>query len=156
MSSRLFLSVREELGLAYDVSSGLVDYADAGALEISAGVDPGRSAGRARGDPRRAGAACATSWSPTPSSTKAKRYLSGGLELRMDDTRHVASWIGGQEALHDRVLTLDEALAAVDAVDAPAIQRLAGQLFRDDALRLAAVAPARHLRGLEPRLRLPA
>ena len=40
MSSRLFLSVREELGLAYDVSSGLVDYADAGALEVSAGVDP--------------------------------------------------------------------------------------------------------------------
>ena len=67
----------------------------------------------------------------------------------MDDTRHVASWIGGQEALHDRVLTLDEALAAVEAVDAPAIQRLAGQLFRDDVLRLAAVAPARYLRGLE-------
>ncbi len=42
MSSRLFLSVREELGLAYDVSSGLVDYADAGAFEISAGVDPDR------------------------------------------------------------------------------------------------------------------
>ena len=42
MSSRLFLSVREELGLAYDVSSGLVDYADAGALEVSAGVDPER------------------------------------------------------------------------------------------------------------------
>src|SRR5262245_56444082 len=40
MSSRLFLSVREELGLAYDVSSGLVDYADAGAVEVSAGVDP--------------------------------------------------------------------------------------------------------------------
>ena len=54
MSSRLFLSVREELGLAYDVSSGLVDYADAGALEVSAGVDPGGSAGRARRDPRRA------------------------------------------------------------------------------------------------------
>ena len=32
----------------------------------------------------------------------------------MDETRHVASWIGGQEALHDRVLTLDEALEAVD------------------------------------------
>ena len=40
MSSRLFLRVREERGLAYDVSSGLVDYADAGALEVSAGVDP--------------------------------------------------------------------------------------------------------------------
>ena len=74
----------------------------------------------------------------------------------MDDTRHVASWIGGQEALHDRVLTLDEALAAVEAVDAPAVQRLATELFRDDMLRLAVVAPARYLRGLDARLRLPA
>ena len=154
MSSRLFLSVREELGLAYDVSSGLVDYADAGALEVSAGVDPDRipaaleailvELARLRDE-----------LVPEAELTKAKRYLSGGLELRMDDTRHVASWIGGQEALHDRVLTLDEALAAVDAVDAPAVQRLAEQLFHDESIRLAAVAPARHLRGLEPRLRLP-
>jgi predicted Zn-dependent peptidase len=154
MSSRLFLSVREELGLAYDVSSGLVEYADAGALEVSAGVDPAglpaaleailAELARLRDEPV-----------PAAELDKAKRYLSGGLELRMDDTRHVASWIGGQEALHDRVLTLDEALAAVEAVDAAAIQRLAGQLFRDEALRLAAVAPARYLRGLEAHLRLP-
>ncbi len=155
MSSRLFLSVREELGLAYDVSSGLVDYADAGALEISAGVDPARlpaaleailvELARLRDE-----------FVPAAELEKAKRYLAGGLELRMDDTRHVASWIGGQEALHDRVLTLDEALAAVEAVDGAAIQRLAGQLFRDDVLRLAAVAPTRYLRGLEARLGLPA
>src|SRR3974377_1360193 len=43
---------------------------------------------------------------------KAKAYIGGGLELRMEETRHLASWVGGQEALHDRVLTLDEALAA--------------------------------------------
>ena len=74
----------------------------------------------------------------------------------MDETRHLASWIGGQEALHDRVLTLEEALAAVAAVDAADVRRLAGELFIDDGLRLAVVAPARHLRGLERRLRLPA
>ena len=72
----------------------------------------------------------------------------------MDDTRHLASWIGGQEALHDRVLTLDEALDAVDGVDPDYVQRLAGQLFRDDMLRMAVVAPARHLRGLDAHLRL--
>jgi len=154
MSSRLFLSVREELGLAYDVSSGLVEYADAGALEVSAGVDPASlpaaleailvELARLRAE-----------LVPGAELTKAKRYLSGGLELRMDDTRHVASWIGGQEALHDRVLTLEEALAAVEAVDAAAVQALAGRLFHDDAMRLAAVAPARYLRGLERRLRLP-
>jgi predicted Zn-dependent peptidase len=154
MSSRLFLSVREAQGLAYDVSSGLVDYADAGSLEISAGVDPDRlkaaldavlvELARLRDEPV-----------PAEELAKTKAYLSGGLELRMDETRHLASWIGGQEALHDRVLTLDEALARVAAVDAPAVQRLAGELFRDDGLRLAVVAPARHLRGLETRLRLP-
>jgi predicted Zn-dependent peptidase len=155
MSSRLFLSVREERGLAYDVSSGIMDYADAGALEVSAGVDPDKlpeaieailaELARLRDEPVAA-----------DELEKAKRYLAGGLELRMDETRHVASWIGGQEALHERVLTIEEALAKIDAVDAPSVQALAGELFRDDSLRLAAVARPRHLRGLEARLRLPA
>jgi predicted Zn-dependent peptidase len=73
----------------------------------------------------------------------------------MDETRHLASWVGGQEALHDRVLTLDEALAAVEAVEAADVHRLATTLFRDEQLRLAVVAPGRHLRGLDRRLRLP-
>jgi predicted Zn-dependent peptidase len=76
------------------------------------------------------------------------------MELRMDDTRHLASWIGGQEAMHDRVLTLDEALAEVEAVGTGDIRRLADELFRDEALRMAVVAPARHLRGLDRHLRL--
>ncbi len=155
MSSRLFLSVREELGLAYDVSSGLVDYADAGALEVSAGVDPA-------GLPAAIDAILVElarlrdEQVPADELAKAKRYLSGGLELRMDDTRHVASWIGGQEALHDRVLSLDEALAEIESVDADGVRALACRLFVDEGLRLAAVAPARYLRGLDSRLRLPA
>ena len=155
MSSRLFLSVREARGLAYDIGSGLVDYSDAGAVEVSAGVDPAGlkdalgailvELDRLRQEPV-----------PDDELDKAKRYLAGGLELRMDETRHVASWIGGQEALHDRVLTLDEALAAIDAVRAPDVQRVAGDLFRDEGLRLSAVAQARYLRGLDRHLRLPA
>lgn len=155
MSSRLFLSVREEQGLAYDIGSGLVDYADAGAIEISAGVDPA-SLRRALGAILDELARMRDEPVPADELGKAKRYLSGGLELRMDETRHVASWIGGQEALHDRVLTVDEALAAIDAVTAEDINRVAGSLFLDDGLRLAAVAPARHLRGLDRHLRLPA
>jgi predicted Zn-dependent peptidase len=154
MSSRLFLSVREERGLAYDVSSGLVDYADAGALEISAGVDPDGVRGALEAILAEL-ARLRDEMVPVDELEKAKRYLAGGMELRMDDTRHVASWIGGQEALHDRVLTLDEALDAVTAVDADAVQELAARIFQDDGLRLAAVAPARSLRGLESRLRLP-
>ncbi|HET9436206.1 MAG TPA: pitrilysin family protein [Candidatus Limnocylindrales bacterium] len=154
MSSRLFLSLVDRDALAYDVSSGLVEYADAGSLEVSAGVDPARlndaldailvELARLRDDPV-----------PEAELEKSKAYLSGGLELRMEETRHLASWVGGQEALHDRVLTLDEALAAVEAVTADEVHRLARSLVRDDVLRMAVVAPPRYLRGLERRLRLP-
>jgi predicted Zn-dependent peptidase len=155
MSSRLFLSVRETKGLAYDVSSGLVDYADAGSLEVSAGVDPARLPAALEAVLAEL-ALLRDETVPEDELLKAKAYLSGGLELRMDETRHLASWIGGQEALHERVLTLDEALAEVANVAAADIRRLAGELFVDDGLRLAVVAPARALRGLERRLRLPA
>ena len=133
MSSRLFLSVREELGprLRRLVGPGRVRRRG-----LARGLG-GRRSGRAcrrpskRSSPSSLG--CATNWSRPPSSTRPSATSPGGLELRMDDTRHVASWIGGQEALHDRVLTLDEALAAIETVDAAAIQRLATELFRDEA-----------------------
>jgi predicted Zn-dependent peptidase len=155
MSSRLNLAVREDLGLAYDVGSGLVEYADAGVLEISAGVDPDRL-GAALDAILAELVRLRESEVPADELGRARAYMSGGLELRLEDTRHLASWVGGQEALHDRVLTLDDALAAIAAVEAPAIRRLAGELFRDEALRLAVVSSARASRGIERRLRLPA
>jgi predicted Zn-dependent peptidase len=153
MSSRLFLSVREERGLAYDVGSGVTEYADAGSLAIYAGVDP-------KGLEPALQAILAElerlrdELVPPDELARAKAYLSGGLELRMDDSRHVASWLGGQEALHDRVLSLEEALAAIDAVEAADVQRVAGELFRDDRLRMAVVAPAGHGAKLDRALRL--
>jgi len=154
MSCRLFQSVREEKALAYDVGSGVIDYADAGMLGVSAGVDPDElepalqailvELARLRDDPV-----------PADELAKAKAYLSGGLELRMEETRHLASWIGGQEALHQHVYTLDEALEAVASVEASEIQRLAGELFIDERLRLSVVAPPRHGGGLESALRIP-
>jgi predicted Zn-dependent peptidase len=154
MSSRLFLTVREEKALAYDISSGAMDYADAGALEVSAGVDPD-NLGNALEAILAELARMRDETVPDGELAKAKSYLAGGMELRMDETRYLASWLGGQEALHERVLTLDDALAAVEAVSADDIRRVAGDLFRDEELRLAVVAPPRRGRALERRLRFP-
>lgn len=153
-SSRLFLAVREELGLAYDVGSGLTEYADAGALEVSAGVDPDRlgpaldailaELARLRDQPV-----------PDDELERSKAWLSGGLELRLEETRHLASWIGGQEALHDRVLTLDEALAEIRAVQSIGIQQLATKLFANESLRMSMVGAAQHARVAARHLRLP-
>ncbi len=40
MSSRLFSELREKLGLAYDIHSGVFHFLDCGAFVISAGIDP--------------------------------------------------------------------------------------------------------------------
>jgi predicted Zn-dependent peptidase len=72
----------------------------------------------------------------------------------MEETRHLAAWIGGQEALHDRVLTLEEAIDRIQVVTPADLTRLAAELFRDEALRLSVVAPGRALRGLDGHLRL--
>lgn len=154
MSSRLFQSVREEKGLAYDVSSYIVDYVDAGALVVSAGVDPGQikpaigailsEFAQLRDEPV-----------PADELARSKAYLAGRLELRMEETRHLASWLGSQEALHDRVLTLDQALGELDAVTADGIHELAKRLIREEFLRLTAVTPRSRGRGLEAMLQLP-
>jgi predicted Zn-dependent peptidase len=155
MSSRLFLALVDRDALAYDVASGIVEYADAGALQVTAGVDPGR-VGKALAGILHELTALRDEVVTDDELGKAKAYLSGGLELRMEETRHLASWIGGQEALHDRVLTLDDALEAISKVTSEDLARLAGQVFRNDGLRLAVVAPGRSLRGLDRHLRLAA
>ena len=154
MSSRLFQSVREDKGLAYDVSSYVIDYADTGAFVVSAGVDPDRIA-PAIGAILEEMARIRDEVVPAEELARSKRYLGGRLELRMEETRHVSSWLGGQEALHERVLTLADALAELNAVTAEQIHALAGRLIRDDGLRLAVVAPPRRGRRLESLLRLP-
>jgi predicted Zn-dependent peptidase len=153
-SSRLFLSVREDAGLAYDVHSFQVEYQDAGVLGVYAGVDPD--------DQTRALSAILAELArirdervPEAELDKARAYVSGRLELRLEDTRHMCSWLGSQEALHDRVLTPDEALGARAAVTPAQVQDLAGRLIRDESLSLSVIAPRATERALERALRLP-
>jgi predicted Zn-dependent peptidase len=154
MSSRLFQSVREDKGLAYDVSSYIVDYADTGAFVVSAGVDPDKIAPAVAAILEEL-ARVRDEVVPEDELARAKRYLAGRMELRMEETRHVASWLGGQEALHEKVLTLEGALAELNAVTGEGIHSLAARLISDDGLRLAVVGPPRRGRRLESLLRLP-
>jgi len=153
-SSRLFLSIREEAGLAYDVHAFATDFADAGTLQVFAGVDPELTVkalrailaelARLREEPVGA-----------DELHRARAFAGGRLELRLEESRHLASWIGIQEALHERVLTADEVLARYEAVTADQIQELAGRLIRDEGLTLAVVCPPGHGRGLAAALRVP-
>ncbi|HAL61474.1 MAG TPA: insulinase family protein [Chloroflexi bacterium] len=153
MSSRLFLEVREKRGLAYSISSYVNYLHDTGRLGVFAGVDPRRieaaleailgELDRLRGEPV-----------PAEELKKAKEFMKGRLLLQMEDSFAVASWLGRQEILEDRVLTVDEVLAAIDAVTAEDIQRVASERFREESLNLAVVGPFQEEERVRSLLRL--
>ena len=153
-SSRLFMRIREEEGLAYDVHSFQTDYADTGILQVYMGVDADdvvpamrgvlAELSRLRDEPVAAA-----------ELERARNYMLGRLELRLEESRSMASFLGSQEALHERVMTMDEVMDALRAVTPNHIQTLAGQLFRDETLCAAVIGPNLESRSLEGALRLP-
>jgi predicted Zn-dependent peptidase len=139
MSSRLFLEVREKLGLAYDVHSFVNRLYDTGVLGIYAGTDPAQA-------PRAVGAIVAEmrrlAHEPVGVSelNKAKEFYKGRLLLQMESTNSVATWYGGQEALMGWIEDLEATTEQIDAVTPEDLTRVAKQLF-NQSIHLAAIGP---------------
>jgi predicted Zn-dependent peptidase len=141
MSSRLFLEVREKLGLAYDVHSYVNKMFDTGVLGVYAGTEP-RQAARATGAIVRELRRLCEQPVGEPELTKAREFYKGRLLLQMESTNSVATWYGGQEALTDRIEDVEQTVAEIDAVTADDIMRVARELF-SQPLQLAVIGPFR-------------
>jgi predicted Zn-dependent peptidase len=141
MSSRLFLKIREERSLCYDVHSYVNHYLDTGSTVVNAGVDPSKLDEALRATIEEL--LKMADQVPERELTKAKEFIKGRLQLRMEDTRAVASWLGGQELLRREILTVDEVLEIVDGVSSQSLQRIAQELWQPAAFRLAVVGPFR-------------
>ncbi len=141
MSSRLFLEVRERLGLAYDVHSYVSKLFDTGVLGVYAGTEPrqaARAVGAIVGELERL---CEQPVSPAE-LTKAKEFYKGRLLLQMESTNSVATWYGFQEALMGEIHDLEATTAEIDAVTAADLLRVAQKLFRQSR-QLAVIGPFR-------------
>jgi len=142
MSSRLFSEVRDKLGLAYSVQSYVDHMKDTGSLVVYAGVDSAKAEQALEAIIRE----LLRFRDETISAnelTKAKEMSKGHLVLRLEDSRYMAGWLGGQEIRAGRVLTIDEVSAMVDAVTPVDIQQLANHLIKPSSMRLAVVGPHR-------------
>jgi len=139
MSSRLFSNIRDKLGLAYSISSYVDHFLDTGSLIIAAGVDIKNLnvAIKAIIDEL----AQLKETIPESELNKAKEFSKGRLLLRMEDSRSVAGWIGGQELLTKRILTVDEVVSIIDSITVEELQQLARELLTGEKLRLALVGP---------------
>ena len=149
MSSRLFLNIRERLGLAYDVHSFTQKHRDTGYLGVYIGVEPKKAAdavNAAMEELRGMGEAEVAE----DDLARAKEFTKGRLRLELETTNGVAFWLTYQQLLLGEIKTIDEELALVDAVTAGDVKRVAsrvlsgplqmsviGPFARDSAFRLA-------------------
>jgi predicted Zn-dependent peptidase len=147
MSCRLFTEIRDKLGLAYSIQSYVEHFLDAGAMTVSAGVD-------AKNLPvaiKAIMAELARLKEPIPETelAKAKELFKGRVLLRMEDSRSVSGWLGGQEILTGGILTVDEVIGIIEAVTVAELQRLAEELLVPDRMCLAVVGPVPPEESLE-------
>ncbi|HET9918962.1 MAG TPA: pitrilysin family protein [Ktedonobacteraceae bacterium] len=140
MSSRLFQSIREEQGLAYDIGSYLNTYYETGNLVVSAGVDPSQTEATVRAILREL-TQLSTTPVPTDELERIKAYIRGGVLLGLEGTQQVASWLAGQESLRNSVMDIDEVITHINAVTPADIQRVARICFAPEWRRLAIIGP---------------
>jgi len=152
MSSRLFAEIRDKLGLAYSIQSYVEHFLDTGSIIISAGVDTKNLQVAIRAIL----AELSRLKEATPESelVKAKELSKGRLLLRMEDSRSVAGWMGGQEILTGKILSVDQIISIIDAITAEELQSLAEELLIGERLRLAVVGPVQPDKPLEDLLKL--
>ena len=139
MSSRLFTEVRERRGLAYYVFGTNHSYTDAGSLHAQSGVDINRidEAVTTIVEQFRLLAS-----EPVPSDEleKARNFAKGRFVLQLESPHGTIMFGLRREVLEGQATEPTDVLAALDAVTAEDIQRVARNVL-DSGFRLAVIGP---------------
>jgi predicted Zn-dependent peptidase len=140
MSSRLFQNIREKQGLAYAVFSELTPYSDAGMLTVYAGTAK-ETVGKVVDMTIAEFRAMKESPVAPDELLRAKNHLKGSLMLSLESTSSRMSNLARQELYFGRFSSLDEILAAIDAVTQEQLQSLAQQFFQTDRIAATVLGP---------------
>lgn len=139
MSSRLFQEIREKRGLAYSVYSYAQQFAGSGFLALYAGSTPSKAVEVIK-IMRGVLEEVASNGLTGEELIKAQGAVSGSLVLGQEDTGSRMSRIGKSELIYGQVLSFDEILREISAVDSAAIANLASEVL-GSAPSLAIVGP---------------
>lgn len=139
-SSRLFQELREKRGLCYQISCDVNLFAEAGSLEIHAGLAPesrGESLDcihRELDDLRRHGPRA-------DELARAKRLAVSQTKMAMESTAAHASWAGDCLLQYDRVVAPEEIRAEWEKVTVDEVQAIACEVLDESRLALAEILP---------------
>jgi len=153
MSSRLWISVREKEGLAYYVFTENNADSDTGYLAAGAGVDNKR-VDKAINIILKEYKKIINEKISEKELRKAKDYIKGKTVLRMEASDIQAGFYASQELTENKILTLKEKFAKIEAVTAGDIQRVARDIFRREKLNLALIGPFKDKAKFEKLLKI--
>ncbi len=139
-SSRMWDRIREKLGLAYTVMSSHESYSNRGFLVTYAGVDHANVEKTIRAAIEEYKNVCEK---PIPADElkRVKDYLRGTTLIALEQSNAVASFVGGEEMLTGKPLTIEEVFSKVDAVTAEELCLVAREIIRPERLNLAMIGP---------------
>ncbi len=141
MSSRLFVKVREEQGLAYTIYMSNTNYIDIGKWEIYAGVNTQRVEAALESI-----FAELTAIREQPLSKdeldKVKQQLKGRVSMSQETNDAVADRLGTELLLTGKIVSIAEILECIDGVSRDDVLRVAQRYLDPSGIRMAAIAPA--------------
>jgi predicted Zn-dependent peptidase len=140
MSSRLFVKLREEMGVGYYVRAYNDSYTDHGFFEISAGVDNKRIDEVLRAVLLEC-AKLKTELVSEEELNKVKECLIGNMKLSLESSDDIANFYGGQELLKREIKSAEEKAKEIRTVTSEQIRDLANDIFKDTKLNLALIGP---------------
>ncbi|MGE9270963.1 MAG: M16 family metallopeptidase [Verrucomicrobiales bacterium] len=139
-SSRLFMRLREERGLCYQVSCHTSLMTDTGSLEIHAGLDP--SSRQEALDCIQAEIDDLIAHGPDVEElARAKRLYASQSRAGMESTAAHASWAGDCLMVRDHILSPSQSLASILQVTAHEIQETAREVCVPDRFAIAEIGP---------------
>ncbi len=140
MSSRLFREVREERGLAYSIYGFKLAYEDNGAWGVYVGTTPSQT--ETALNVIREELTKVVEDGITPEELdRARGSMRGGLALSLEDANSRMVRLGRDELAGMPHLSVDERLEKLEAVDLPAVQSVATDLYGADTRVIGAVGP---------------
>jgi predicted Zn-dependent peptidase len=136
MSSRLFQELREDRGLAYSISAWQQAYVDTGIVSMSCAADRKRAVESMH--LAREVLAGAVETLTQAEVQRARAQLEAGLLMSMESVQGRADQMARSIEVHGRILSVDDLLGQLRAVDAEAA-RAAGAALLDGRAAMASV-----------------
>jgi len=147
-SSRLFLKIRDELGLAYALRSEVASFQENGLWILYIGLNKEKVSLGLKAiieELRRLKQELVNQ----EELKKVQEFIKGRLILQNEVSSQVAYYYGEQAALDPQIITRQQAIALIKAIKPWEIQKLAQQLFKPSQANLALVGPNRNKGTLE-------